>query len=172
MPELPILPVVALLIVFPVMLVELRVSARHERALLDAGAVEPADDVYGTMKWVYPASFVAMALEGAVAGPPPRWIVATGAVVFVAGKALKVWAIHTLGPRWTFRVLVPPDSSLVVAGPYGWLRHPNYLGVLGELAGMALFVGAPLTGILAIAAFGALLRRRIAVEERALGLRR
>ena len=42
---------------------------------------------------------------------------------------------------------------------------------MGELSGFALLVGAPLTGICAFLGFGALIRRRIKVEERALGLR-
>jgi isoprenylcysteine carboxyl methyltransferase (ICMT) family protein YpbQ len=51
------------------------------------------------------------------------------------------------------------------------MRHPNYVGVIGELLGMAMMMGARLTGPLALLAFGELLRRRIAAEERALGLR-
>jgi isoprenylcysteine carboxyl methyltransferase (ICMT) family protein YpbQ len=48
------------------------------------------------------------------------------------------------------------------------MRHPNYVGVAGELAGMALMAQAPVTGILALLTFGTLLLARIRVEERAL----
>jgi methyltransferase len=85
-------------------------------------------------------------------------------------KALKFWAIATLGPRWTFRVLVPPGAPLVTGGPYAWVRHPNYLAVIGEFVSFAILVGAPLTGLGSVIGFGALLRRRIRVEERALGI--
>jgi methyltransferase len=84
---------------------------------------------------------------------------------------LKYWAIATLGPRWTFRVLVPPGSSRTVSGPYRWLRHPNYAAVAGEIAGMGLMARAPLAGIASFVLFGLLMRARIHVEERALGLR-
>ena len=84
-------------------------------------------------------------------------------------KALKYWAIASLGPRWTFRVLVPHDAPLVTSGPYMRLRHPNYVAVIGELAGFAILVGAIATGILSVAGFGVLLWRRIVVEEQALG---
>jgi methyltransferase len=90
--------------------------------------------------------------------------------VFVAAKVLKYWAIGTLGGRWTFKVLVPPGSTRILAGPYRWLRHPNYVAVLGELAGMALMAQAAIAGPLAILVFGALILRRIRVEERALGM--
>ncbi len=68
-------------------------------------------------------------------------------------------------------MLVPPGAPLVAAGPYRWLRHPNYLAVAGEIAGAALLVGAFVSGALVLVGFGWLMRRRIAVEERALGRR-
>jgi methyltransferase len=70
-------------------------------------------------------------------------------------------------------VIVVPGDSLVASGPYRYLRHPNYVGVVGEFIGTALMTGAIVTGPLALLGFGALLWRRIAVEERALdGARR
>ena len=92
-----------------------------------------------------------------------------GLVVFGLSKALKLWAITTLAERWSFRVLVLPGRPLIATGPYRWLRHPNYLAVIGEILGVALIVWAIVTGPLAVIGFGALLRSRIAVEERALG---
>jgi methyltransferase len=80
-----------------------------------------------------------------------------------------MWAISTLGVRWTFRVLVIPDAPLVTSGPYRLLRHPNYAAVIGEIIGIAVILRAPVTGLLALAGFGTLLIRRIAVEDRALG---
>jgi methyltransferase len=110
-----------------------------------------------------------MALEGAWRGPAPRTALLTGLVVFGLAKALKLWAITTLGERWSFRVLVLPGRSLITTGPYRWMRHPNYLAVIGEILGVALIVWALVTGPLAVFGFGALLRSRIAIEERALG---
>ena len=86
----------------------------------------------------------------------------------IGASVRKARAIASLGPRWTFRVLVVPGAPLVAHGPYAWMRHPNYVGVMGELAGLALLAGAPATGPLSIALFALLLRRRIAVEEAAL----
>jgi len=94
--------------------------------------------------------------------------VIAGATVFVLAKAFKWWAILTLGPFWTFRVIVVPGVTLVATGPYRWLRHPNYVGVVGELAGAALMTGALVTGPIAAAGFLFLLSKRIAVESRML----
>jgi methyltransferase len=158
-----------LLAVLLVMAGEAALAAHNERVMRSRGAVEPEDDVYETMRWAYPACFVLMASEGALTGPSSPNVLVIWLAVFGLSKALKLWAISTLGVRWTFRVLVVPGAPLIRRGPYLLLRHPNYLAVLGEIVGVALIVRAPLTGVLATIGFGWLLRRRIAVEERALG---
>ena len=166
MPSLLLLTLAA--IVFGSMLVEALRAARNERAQRARGGIEPPGDVYELMRIVYPGAFLAMLVEGAVRGAPPPGVLVGGAIVFAAGKALKWWAILSLGPFWTFRVIVVPGASLVARGPYRWMRHPNYVGVLGELAGAAAVAGAPVAGVVATGLFAALLIRRIAVEERAL----
>ena len=124
------------------------------------------------MQLAYPLCFLAMIAEAWLAPPSVRRSALAGGLVFLAAKALKYWAIGTLGPRWTFRVLVPPGSQRVVAGPYAFLRHPNYVAVAGELIGVALMAQAAVTGPVALLLFGTLMLLRIRVEERALGLRR
>ena len=159
-------------IVFGVLLVEARRAARNERAQLARGGVEPPGDVYKVMRAVYPLAFVGMFVEGALVGGPPRAAALAGATVFTAAKALKWWAIVSLGPFWTFRVIVIPGGALVARGPYRWLRHPNYIAVVGELAGVALLTGAVWSGVTGLAVFGLLLIKRMAVEQRALAAAR
>ena len=144
-------------------------SRFNEAHLRSRGAVEPADDVYGVMQWAYPLAFVAMAVEGAWHGPAPPGVLPGGLVLFGVAKALKMWAISTLGIRWCFRVLVLPGAPLVMAGPYRLINHPNYVAVMGELIGMAAVVWAPMTGVLAVVGFGLLIRARVRVEDRVLG---
>jgi methyltransferase len=150
------------------MIVEAIRAAANERAQRFHGGIEPSGDVYQLMRVAYPGAFLAMFVEGALRGGPQLPFVALGAVVFVAAKALKWWAILSLGPFWTFRVIVVPGAALVATGPYRWLRHPNYVGVMGELAGVALMTGAWVSGVAGIIIFGSLVIRRIAVEDRLL----
>ena len=91
-----------------------------------------------------------------------------GALLFVLAKALKWWAIATLDGAWTFRVIVVPGMRRVVTGPYRYLSHPNYVAVVGELAGVALLTAAQVSGPLATLAFGLLMMKRAAIERRAL----
>lgn len=161
------------------MLAEARLSRRHTRALLRDGAIVPPGDPYVLIAVTYPASFIAMTAEGmwrAFArgdrGWPlevhaQAWFVA-GLLLFVAAKSLKYWAIRHLGPRWTFRVVQPPGAALVASGPYRYVRHPNYVAVVAELAGTAMMMEARLLGPIAIAGFGAALWARIRFEDRVL----
>jgi len=158
-------------IAFIPMLLEARRSAANERTLRARGAVEPADDVYRAMQLAYPACFLAVVVEAWVRGGGFGAVALVGALLFASAKALKYWAIATLGERWTFRVLVPPASTRTGGGPYRLMRHPNYVAVVGELLGFAMLGQAPIAGVAAIAGFGALLLARVRVEERALGLR-
>jgi methyltransferase len=159
---------VVLLVIGVTMLVEARRSSRNARALRRQGAVEPRGDVYRLMQVAYPACFAGMGSEGALGGvATPAWFL-VGAAAWLAAKGLKYWAIAALGERWCFRVLVPPMGRLVQSGPYRWLRHPNYLAVMGELAGAAIMLAAPFTGVAALLGFGTLLVRRIRLEEAAL----
>jgi methyltransferase len=159
--------------VFAPMLIEARRAARNERAQRRRGGIEPSGDVYSVMRIAYPAAFLVMiaealwSVEQGVPAPEAR-LVMLGLSLFAAAKALKWWAILALGPAWTFRVIVVPGAVQVTSGPYAFLRHPNYVAVVLELAGIALASGARLTGPLATLAFGVLMMRRITVEERAL----
>jgi methyltransferase len=144
-------------------------SSYNERQLRARGAIEPPDDVIGTMRWAYPLSFVAMGVEGAVTGPAPREVLLWGLAFFGFSKALKMWAVASLGSRWSYRVLVLPGAPLVTTGPYRFLAHPNYLSVVGEIVSVAAIVWAPITGTLATIGFGLLMIARIRIEDRALG---
>ena len=157
-----------LTLAFLPMLFEARLAARHDRALRSAGASEPGDDVFRLMRLAYPAGFLAMAFEAEVRGARVNMPWAAGLVVFLLAKAIKYWAIATLGPRWTFRVLVPPASSRIMTGPYRFMRHPNYVGVIGELVGMGIMAQAPVSGAVTVVVFVMLIIARIRVEERAL----
>jgi methyltransferase len=143
-------------------------SSFNERLLRSKGAIEPPDDVIGKMRWAYPLSFIVMGVEGAVTGPAPRDVLMWGLALFGFAKALKLWAIASLGSRWSYRVLVLPGAPLIKTGPYRFLSHPNYLAVVGEIVSVAVIVWAPITGVLATIGFGLLMIARIRIEDRAL----
>ena len=154
--------------VFIAMAIEAARASRNERTQRARGGIEPPNDVYKMMRAVYPAAFCAIVAEGMWRGAPARTWFIGGALLFVAAKLLKWWAITALGDFWTFRVIVVPGARLVRTGPYRVLRHPNYVAVAGELIAVALMTGALVSGPIATIAFGVLMLKRIAVEERAI----
>lgn len=174
-----------LALVIGLMLAETRVSSVHERRLRERGAVMPDGDVYRALAILYPAAFLVMGLEGiwrardaqsagatAVSAESlhgPSWFV-SGLLMFIAAKALKYWAIASLGERWTFRVFVLPGLPLVTTGPYRYVTHPNYIAVVGELVGTAMMMGALVTGPVMTALFGIALFARVRFENRVLGV--
>ena len=157
-------------VVFGAMAVEARRAGRNERVQRARGGVEPVGDarIYAWMQIAYPGAFALMLAELAWRGSPSPALAGAGAATFAAAKALKWWAIVTLGPSWTFRVIVVPGAPLVTRGPYRYLPHPNYAAVAGELIGMALMTGAIITGPVMTMVFSFLMTRRITVERRAL----
>ena len=80
-----------------------------------------------------------------------RW---TGIGVTVSALLLCVWARLHLGSNWSDKVLLKVDHQLVRSGPYAFLRHPIYTGVLLGISGTALAVGE-WRGIVALALMGA-----------------
>jgi len=166
-------------VILGLLLAETRVSRMHERRLRERGAVTPPGDVYLALLMLYPSAFLLMGAEGfwrafeagrtsaAAVHGGPSWL-ASGIVIFVASKALKYWAIRSLGELWTFRVFIVPDAPLVTTGPYRYVTHPNYIAVVGELIGTAMMVGAPVSGPVMLGAFGAALRARVKFENQVL----
>jgi protein-S-isoprenylcysteine O-methyltransferase Ste14 len=63
---------------------------------------------------------------------------AIGAVVFASGLALAVWARIHLGRNWGMPMTERVEPELVTSGPYRFVRHPIYSGLLLGLIGTAL----------------------------------
>jgi methyltransferase len=162
--------ILALAVVIAFMLVELKISTGNERRLKLRGAITPPDPVYPTMRLAYPATFVLMTVEGMLRPPVPIDVLSAAVMLFVLAKALKFWAIASLGELWTYKVHVVPGAALVTGGPYRLMRHPNYVAVMGELAAVAIVTGARVAGPVGVIGFGLLLWRRVRAEEQALGL--
>lgn len=150
-------------------LFELRLSRRNEAKLLRAGGREHAARHFQLMTIVHGSWFGAMLLEVFLleARFEPS-LAALGLLLAGAGQCLRYAAIRSLGWRWSVRIITVPGLRPVQHGIYRYLRHPNYLGVILELAGVPLIHGAYRTA-LAWTVFNALLlAHRIREEERAL----
>ena len=98
-----------------------------------------------------------------------RWpLFVAGLLLMVAGIVIRQWSILTLGRFFTVDVRVRPDQTVVDRGPYRWVRHPSYSGLVLFFVG----VGLALSNWASLIVLGALptagLVVRIRSEERAL----
>jgi protein-S-isoprenylcysteine O-methyltransferase Ste14 len=57
------------------------------------------------------------------------------------GLAFSAWARDLLGRNWSGRVVIQSGHQLVTAGPYAYIRHPLYTGLLVGMVGMVLLCG-------------------------------
>jgi protein-S-isoprenylcysteine O-methyltransferase Ste14 len=87
-----------------------------------------------------------------------------GAVAFACGLALAVWARIYLGRNWGMPMTQKEEPELVTAGPYRFVRHPIYTGILLGLLGTALAVN--LYWLTAVVVAGAYFIYSARVEER------
>lgn len=144
---------------------ELAWSRRNERRLRARGAVEHGAGHYPVMVAMHTGWLVATAVEGA----RRRRFHPALLTAFLVMQPLRLWVLRTLGDRWTTRVLSVPGEPLVAAGPYRVMRHPNYAVVAVEIATLPAAFGAWGTAGVASIANALVLRRRIRVEDAALG---
>lgn len=148
---------------------ELQIASSNVAHLERRGAVEVGAGHYPLMVLLHGGWLFCMLWEWMHGG---LWLNPTvqsiGWGCLLIGQALRWWTIRTLGRRWTTRVLILPGVPLVKAGPFRYLSHPNYLGVVLEIFGLPLIGGCWRSSLL----FGVLnlllLRKRMQIENEAL----
>jgi protein-S-isoprenylcysteine O-methyltransferase Ste14 len=96
------------------------------------------------------------------------WLTWIGVAIMVSGVIFRRYVILFLGRFFTATVQIHRDHQLVQAGPYRYIRHPSYLGILvlalGNGIALANWVSLLLCLVLPFIGIG----RRIKVEEEAL----
>jgi protein-S-isoprenylcysteine O-methyltransferase Ste14 len=70
--------------------------------------------------------------------PPLPWLMWLGAALTLAGLLFAVWARLYLGKNWSGMVTVKHDHELIRSGPYRFVRHPIYSGILLALVGTVI----------------------------------
>ena len=153
-------------------LAEMVVSKRHAAWAFARGGVESGRGHFPVMVLLHTALLVGAVAEVVVADRPfIPWLGWPMLGLVALAQGLRWWCISTLGPQWNTRVIVVPGATLVAAGPYRLLRHPNYVAVVVEGFALPLVHTAWVTAAAFTVLNLALLSVRIRVEEQALGLR-
>ena len=89
-----------------------------------------------------------------------------GILLCTAGIALAIWARVILGGNWSGIVTLKENHELIKSGPYRFMRHPIYSGILLGMLGSVIALNPFLSGVvfMAIAVIG--LRLKSLLEER------
>jgi methyltransferase len=147
---------------------ELVWAQRNTRRLLAQGAVESGARHYPFIVLLH-TSWLAAILYFL---PPHVTLNIALLVVFLILQAARVWVMVSLGPWFTTRVFTLPGAALVRTGPYRFLRHPNYLVVVGEILTLPLVFGETRVAVVFSILNAAMLAWRIRVEDAVLAPRR
>jgi methyltransferase len=145
---------------------ELVYARRNTKRLIARGAIELSPEHYPLVVALHAGWLLSLWLFGA---EQPVDFIALAAYLVL--QVARFWVFWTLGSRWTTRIIVVPGETLVAAGPYRLLSHPNYAVVTAEIAVLPLVLYLPWIAAIFTALNAAVLTIRIRAENRALALR-
>jgi protein-S-isoprenylcysteine O-methyltransferase Ste14 len=87
-----------------------------------------------------------------------------GAIIVACGLGFAVWARVHLGRNWGMPMTLKEEPELVTSGPYRFVRHPIYTGILTAIFGTALAINLLALAVAAVA--GAYFWHSATIEER------
>ncbi len=141
---------------------ELVLAKRNTARLMARGAYEVGAGHYPLMVAMHTAWIIALVVFGYDEQVVVGWL-----AVFVVLQILRVWILASLADRWTTRIIVL-EEPLVVRGPFRFVKHPNYMLVVAEIAVAPLVLGLGWIALVFTVLNAAMLALRISVEGKAL----
>ena len=121
--------IAGLLIVFPILLYH-RIKAvsrepldRRQEGVFILATLRPVGLVMAVSLITYLVNPARMAWSAIAL---PAWVRWSGLGMIAVAGALLFWTLHSLGPNLTDTVVTRKAATLVVKGPYRWVRHPFY----------------------------------------------
>jgi methyltransferase len=140
------------------------IHARHNtEQLLAKGAYEVGADHYPLLVAMHAAWLIGLWV---FAIDRPVNLIWLG--IFIACQVLRAWVLVALGDRWTTRVIVVPNETLIAKGPYRFFSHPNYVAVVIEIFALPMTFGLVWFALLFSFLNAVMLWFRLRVERRAL----
>lgn len=143
-------------------------SQRNTSRLLAEGGHEEGRDFYPVvaithLAWIA-AIFMLVSPYAAISAPL--------LAAYLALQVIRYWVIGTLGRYWTHRIITLETAPIVRAGPYRFVRHPNYQVTIIETFLLPAVFGAYALGVIMGVIWAAVVTYKIGLEDRALAGRR
>ena len=86
-------------------------------------------------------------------------------VLFVLSNVLRWWVIRVLGGLWVVQIMDSSNIKVVSDGPFRWVRHPNYAGVVLEVFSLPMIHTAWITALVGTLGYIVPMRRRLKLED-------
>lgn len=145
---------------------ELLLSKSNEKWLLQNGAVEYGNKHYPFILALHVLFIFSLIFEYIIRQPLSFSIFML--FLYFLLLSFKTWFIASLGKYWNTRINRIPNSPLIMKGPYAYIKHPNYLIVIAEIAVIPLVFHLYYTAIVFSLLNSIMLFVRIREENRAL----
>lgn len=147
---------------------ELLLARRNERWLLQHGAVEYGTSHYGYMVMLHLLFFIS--LIGEYNFTSTGYYSVPLMVLYFILLAFKAWTVLSLGKFWNTKIYHISGYPLVKKGPYRFMKHPNYVIVIAEIALIPLIFHLYFTAVVFSLLNGLMLYVRIREENKVLVL--
>ncbi len=102
---------------------------------------------------------------GVLLSSPVRW---TGLAFFSCAMWLRIESIRAQGKQFSCAVAIQDGHKLATHGPYRWVRHPAYSGVIGMILGLSLTFANLIMAVVMTSIVWLWMESRIRDEERLL----
>ena len=149
---------------------ELILAKKNERYLKSNGAIEYDKKGYKYIVLMHNLFFISVITEFVFLGRQLNEYWKVLLIIFICTQLLRYWAIFTLGKRWNTKILVLPNTEPIRSGVYKYLKHPNYIAVIIEIAVIPLLYSCYYTAVVFSILNLIVLKRRIRIEEEALNI--
>ncbi len=114
------------------------------------------------------ALLAAWVLNALHIGRLPHWVGWAGVIVALGGLLMRTWANRVLGRFYTRTLRVAQGQTIVQDGPYRWIRHPGYLGMILMWVGVSASTGNAIVMAVVLVVILAAYHNRIYNEEKML----
>jgi methyltransferase len=150
-------------------LVELVISRRNQRKLEKQGVRKIHEPLFRFLVLLHGTILVCAGLEVLLLHRPliPALAISMG-IVFLFSNALRWWVIWAMAGCWSVEIMDSARVAVVASGPYRWVRHPNYAGVILEVFSLPMMHTAWITAIFGTLGYVGILSQRLKLENGAL----
>ncbi|TWI56039.1 isoprenylcysteine carboxyl methyltransferase family protein [Halalkalibacter nanhaiisediminis] len=157
-----------ILLVIVQRLIEVVIAKRNARWIKSQGGYETGSEHYRLMIATHVFFFLSLIIEVTLKEYSFAGWSLIPLTVFLLAQIARVWALSSLGRFWNTRIMILPGAKVIAKGPYRFVRHPNYVVVITEIAMLPLIFQAYWTAIVFTIINALVLSIRIKEEEAAL----